>query len=86
MNTTKPRASHVNTGTSIPRAELAQPTTDGPSRQRQGPSALCSIRRKVEFNRIIIVGLGLVIVGLGLVLRTGGINNVTRGLLVDALA
>ncbi len=30
VNTTKPRASHVNTGTSIPREELPQPTMDGP--------------------------------------------------------
>lgn len=30
MNTNKPQASHVNTGTSIPREELAQPTTSGP--------------------------------------------------------
>lgn len=29
MNTNKPRASHVNTGTSIPREELTQPTTSG---------------------------------------------------------
>lgn len=30
MNTTKPRASHVNTGTSIPRSELAHSTKAGP--------------------------------------------------------
>ena len=30
MNTNKPRASHVNTGTSVPHADLGHPTTKGP--------------------------------------------------------